>query len=147
MAAIHPRAMPSCRKAIHRPSAIHSGKDCKMALPDCGSSYQSPEALPLRRILAVLTFFRRVFLEPKLKLLHAHFSTAELYSFHLQTEALIQTILAGQSDPAARRHHTMPGESVRLIQHAHNLTRCAGKAGGLGAGSVAANVTARNLQI
>ena len=84
--------------------------------------------------------------ELKLKLFHPHFSAAELYTFHLQTEALIKTMLAGQSDPAARGHHAMPGEPVRLIQHAHHLAGCARKAGGTGDGAVAGNFAVGDFQ-
>lgn len=63
----------------------------------------------------------------KLKLRHAYFSAAELYAFHLQAKALIQTFFAGDGNAPAGRYHAMPGKPMRLSEHSYHESRALGK--------------------
>src|SRR6185437_620671 len=74
-----------------------------------------PARAPAAHILFLLHRFllhRSLLRELKFKLLHSHFSAAEFYSFHFQAEALVESVFTGRGDPSARRHDSMPGQTM-----------------------------------
>lgn len=80
----------------------------------------------------------------KLKLLHPYLSSAELHAFHFQSKALVQPSFPGDSNPAAGGDYAMPGQSMRLAEHADYKPSAPGKSGGAGHCSVTRDFAARD---
>src|ERR1041384_5975266 len=106
-------------------------------------------SLPQARAPALHTLFSILhgflFCELELKLRHTHFSAAEFYAFHFQTEALIQGVLTWRGDPSSSGHNPVPGQAMRLPQHADYEARSARKTGGLSDRTIARDLAARDL--
>jgi hypothetical protein len=73
---------------------------------------------------------------------HPHPSSGERHAFVLQTQPLLEPVLAWQQDASASAHHALPGQSAGSMERPHHLPRGSGETGLAGHLSVGGNFAA-----